>query len=835
MLAFVPRPVIAILLLFPVTDKYEAFRKEQEERLKNGGNVVSPSVYFLRQTISNACGTIGILHSLANNTGRLTLSPTGVLKRILDRGASKTPEERGADLEGNEELARLHDESSHEGQTAAPDPADEVDLHFVALVKVDGEIYELDGNKPFPINHGPTDDLLQIRYYRTTISQAFVTPVLFMFLLFILQIIDYRQQQVEVRTPPESPLPGIGNCQGPEPGDPCINIMYAKPTNIPRAYCRPELYDGIMAKFSAINSKRTGETEFVMEAPVSNMTFRPDRRYDIVPIPDESFLYQYLLLNPNTTNWAVAFKCNDSEVVNIQYEIWYNSTLTANFTDNLGTDIYGRALTNFIVLVLVFFLFTMAMIFMGLFITTLVKKARVGVLVGIFVVVVGLLVQSFVFAWSFIGYIFWTSANPTWIPNVLALLPFFNFGKFFMDITTLTVGKYDALTSSWIPGPGFSLASMFEPVPKDYLPVYPTGIVLTVPPPIQSIYFLLGDVAFYWTLTWYFDNVIPNEYGFALRPWFFLTPSYWNIYSWVAKYKDVGEWMQQVLSNSKSEADGVQEDEDVQEERKAVYDLECTHHMKIVNLRKVYRNRLSNRNTKKAVKSLCLGLQKGQLLALLGQNGAGKSTTMNILAGLSRATSGDAFIFNKSVRSQIHELRGMMGVCPQHDILFNDLTAREHILLFAGLKGIPQAELNHLLSERLDAVKLLKVANRKVGKFSGGMEEADILGDRIAIMAKGCLRAIGDSLTLKRKYGAGYRVSLIVHPGQEERAKQIVPQMIPGVVLEDEAGESLLYQFPGNDSGILPRLIRYLEKNPDGWVKSWGISQTTLEEVFLKL
>lgn len=109
-------------------------------------------------------------------------------------------------------------------------------------------------------------------------------------------------------------------------------------------------------------------------------------------------------------------------------------------------------------------------------------------------------------------------------------------------------------------------------------------------------------------------------------------------------------------------------------------------------------------------------------LALLGQNGAGKSTTMNILSGLTPASSGDANIYGYSISSQIHIIRKFMGICPQHDILFVDLTAREHIELYAGIKGIPRKDLPRLIESRLKAVRLWKVADQRAGTYSGGMK-----------------------------------------------------------------------------------------------------------------
>ena len=68
------------------------------------------------------------------------------------------------------------------------------------------------------------------------------------------------------------------------------------------------------------------------------------------------------------------------------------------------------------------------------------------------------------------------------------------------------------------------------------------------------------------------------------------------------------------------------------------------------------------------------------------------------------------------------QIRDIMGVCPQHDILFNDLTAREHIHLFAGIKNVPADQIEDLVNERLNAVKLMRVADQRSGSYSGGMK-----------------------------------------------------------------------------------------------------------------
>ena len=68
----------------------------------------------------------------------------------------------------------------------------------------------------------------------------------------------------------------------------------------------------------------------------------------------------------------------------------------------------------------------------------------------------------------------------------------------------------------------------------------------------------------------------------------------------------------------------------------------------------------------------------------------------------------------------MHRIRAIMGTCPQHDILFNELTAREHIELYAGLKGVHKREWEELINNRLNAVKLFQVADKPVHTYSGG-------------------------------------------------------------------------------------------------------------------
>ena len=93
LLAMLPQPVVSLLLLFPITDKSEEHTKTENEKIQSEGQVVSDKVYFMKQIVGNACGTVGILHSLANNAETLHLGD-GYLKTFLEKTAGMSPMER---------------------------------------------------------------------------------------------------------------------------------------------------------------------------------------------------------------------------------------------------------------------------------------------------------------------------------------------------------------------------------------------------------------------------------------------------------------------------------------------------------------------------------------------------------------------------------------------------------------------------------------------------------------------------------------------------------------------------------------------------------------------
>ncbi|KVH89769.1 Peptidase C12, ubiquitin carboxyl-terminal hydrolase 1 [Cynara cardunculus var. scolymus] len=164
LLEMVPKPVLAVLFLYPLTPESE------QERLQQNSIKQDPcdGVYFMRQTVGNACGTIGLLHAIGNITSEIklgrplltllhTLYLASVEGSFLDRfyksTASMDPMERALYLENDREMEVAHSDAVAAGETEA---SDNVNDHFICFACVNGQLYELDGRKTAPVSHGPS-------------------------------------------------------------------------------------------------------------------------------------------------------------------------------------------------------------------------------------------------------------------------------------------------------------------------------------------------------------------------------------------------------------------------------------------------------------------------------------------------------------------------------------------------------------------------------------------------------------------------------------------------------------------------------------------------------
>jgi len=163
LLAFVPRPAHALLLVFPITRTYETFR-QNEDASKPDYNPPKPSeeeVIWYKQTIGNACGLIGLLHGVSNGAARKFVTQGSELDNFIKAAEHLGPADRARLIEESEALEQAHQAAASGGETAAPQAGEDVDLHYVCFVKSErdgGNLWELDGRRKGPLCRGQLGD-----------------------------------------------------------------------------------------------------------------------------------------------------------------------------------------------------------------------------------------------------------------------------------------------------------------------------------------------------------------------------------------------------------------------------------------------------------------------------------------------------------------------------------------------------------------------------------------------------------------------------------------------------------------------------------------------------
>lgn len=171
LLGMIPRPVLALILAFPVSDNYEKYRLEQDKNLEDGYyNSISGTdqedALWMKQTIGNACGTMALLHTLVNNIPKDLIEAGSPLEKLIKETKSLDTQDRSKYLEEFEELEKHHSSVATKGNTEAPDAYSPIEHHYVCLTKAknSNNLFELDGRRKGPIKigtlNGDDDDLL---------------------------------------------------------------------------------------------------------------------------------------------------------------------------------------------------------------------------------------------------------------------------------------------------------------------------------------------------------------------------------------------------------------------------------------------------------------------------------------------------------------------------------------------------------------------------------------------------------------------------------------------------------------------------------------------------
>ncbi|EGB09825.1 hypothetical protein AURANDRAFT_12714, partial [Aureococcus anophagefferens] len=228
-------------------------------------------------------------------------------------------------------------------------------------------------------------------------------------------------------------------------------------------------------------------------------------------------------------------------------------------------------------------------------------------------------------------------------------------------------------------------------------------------------------------------------------------------------------------------------------------------------VRKIFPPKRLGQRAIEAVQNVTFGVRSGEVFGLLGANGAGKTTTMAVVTRALEPTSGDAAIGGRSVLDDFGAASKRLGLVNQHNTLWDALSCRDHLRLFAGLRGSGAAGAG-VVDATLDRVELLAHGDKPAGRLSGGMKrklccaaalvgdprivlldepsagldpvsqrnlwnlikstmagravvltthsmvEADVLCDRIAIQVAGQLHCLGTPAHLKAKYASGYEL-----------------------------------------------------------------------------
>ena len=311
--------------------------------------------------------------------------------------------------------------------------------------------------------------------------------------------------------------------------------------------------------------------------------------------------------------------------------------------------------------------------------------------------------------------------------------------------------------------------------------------------------------------------------------------------------------------------------------------------LKIQNIHKTFED------GKKALNGVSFNLYKNEIFALLGHNGAGKSTLINILTGLYPTSEGSAIYNNENILTSegLDKFRKYLGICPQHDVLFNDLTVEEHLEMFCVFKSVPKEKISKEIDKIITDFDLKNKSKTKACDLSGGqkrklsicialvggssvifldeptsgmditsrrnlwdilkryvngriiiltthyMEEASVLGNRIGILSEGNMKCIGSPLFLIERFGKNINLNITKElNANNDEIINFIKDNTQNVNIEYEIfTEEILFRI-SKDNNIFngKELFKNLDnKIKDLHIKNYSLSMSTLEDVFINV
>lgn len=346
---------------------------------------------------------------------------------------------------------------------------------------------------------------------------------------------------------------------------------------------------------------------------------------------------------------------------------------------------------------------------------TLVADNKSGSKYGYSVMLISIFYQIFFSNGLFLELIY-TEDKP-WGINLLFYFmwvnPSFHFANVIVNIIYLAGNHFNNQTMMWEKGSEYEWADFSRGKQGTLF-----GRNYNKPSPLNSVYAILITTAGYLVLLWFFDNIVASNRGFSSNPLAIL---------WNKILKLFGKGAEARLVAASALRDNPMDDKRDQIEANvvAVNDEKSLNGIIMKDLSKSYKMSCSRGKDPKsdwALRHVNLEIRQGELLGLLGPNGAGKTTMIGIISGILEQTEGE--FFSNGMNSKVHreEIRRATNVCPQFDILWDELTVYNHIQMVCKIKGVPASDIPQLASTILSIVNLSHTLNDRISSLSGGMK-----------------------------------------------------------------------------------------------------------------
>jgi ABC-type multidrug transport system ATPase subunit len=399
-------------------------------------------------------------------------------------------------------------------------------------------------------------------------------------------------------------------------------------------------------------------------------------------------------------------------------------------------------------------------------------------------------------------------------------------------------------------------------------------------------------------LAGYLSYVMPSEFG-VRRPWYYALYRVCRQCTGIKK-KRVVEGLESIDETELAELSKASDDLLVKKER---HDVMCTKRYEtapliIKNITKIYhRSNFSLSNC--AIDGVTFAIEEGTVFGLLGCNGAGKSSLLGILTGLFESTSGTAFVAGYEVSKETKHVYRNIGICPQFNILWDQITVREHLLFYARIKGFRGSEENAVIRECMEQVELLDEEDILAKNLSCGqkrrlaigialignpkvifmdeptvshfllilkngldpimrrqiwdiihkikkdraiilsthsMDEAQVCCQKVGIMKNGSFATIGTPFEICQAYSKRYNLTLKIDESNRQIAETFIVATLPFVKYQQQIFKNRdRFQFEASSTEIAHIFEVFKARSFTNSIISWQIGGYSLRDAFYNI